>query len=329
MKSENGRFIGLGVALVDHKYTGYINFPQSRGELLAFIDKNKPDLVRAGGPIPNAFTTISLFDDIKLRLFYSVGADQRGEFFQEKTTKKIGHAQIYPSEPTGVWVGFNDEKGKLEYGISYYGAGLKVKIPNKELREETNYAFLTDISSTKNEELNEQAESILNQVNKDGGIFVLSLGGSRPSSVSIESINSVLTSFRIKPHIIFSNFEEFKYVTRSEDLQRLIITAFPYSRLLVTTLGKEGSLIRFEGEIIKIPSLPVKNVVDEVGAGDAYMGTLLAHLFKEPYKLWTGQLVKKAASIATHAASQVVTSASVRLQHKQVKTTLNYAKRYK
>jgi fructokinase len=49
------------------------------------------------------------------------------------------------------------------------------------------------------------------------------------------------------------------------------------ARLVVITLGARGSLASFDGHRVTVPAAPA-NVVDTVGAGDAFMGGLLHHL---------------------------------------------------
>ncbi len=55
------------------------------------------------------------------------------------------------------------------------------------------------------------------------------------------------------------------------------------------TLGKEGTLLGFAGEMIQVPSIPAK-VTDTTGAGDAFVGAVLyqlSQLRREEQKLLT------------------------------------------
>lgn len=326
-KESSIRFIGIGVALVDYVFRRVDQeFPATRGEILSYIADNKADLIRAGGPMANTFTAISRLSNKRLKLFHCVGADHRGDLFQKETIPEIGLPQVHPTEPTGVWVGFSEDIGRLRFGLSYYGAALKVRVTKDELEEESNGVFITDVSSCKNEEINSQADMILKQLNRDGGIFVLSLGGAGPSSLDHERLSAVIGSLKYKPQIVFSNLEEFKYTTQMEDTERSIRSLFPNARLVVVTDREEGSLIRFEDQLIKVPALSVDDVKDEVGAGDAYMGTMLGQLFNYPYKSWSYELVENAAKTAAFAASQIVTGSSVRLTVEQSEAVLSYAK---
>ncbi len=331
MISEQGRFIGIGVAQVDYVFSEkHQPYPSTRDQVLPFIETHTPKLIRPGSPMPNTFTAIARLSlHRELKLFHCLGDDDRGRLFQQQTDPRIGIAQIHPSESTGVWVGFNDEKGILRFGISHYGASLKVYVSESELAEQKNRVFVSDVSSCKNEEIHAQAEKCLRRVNIDGGIFVFSLGGARPTSIDINRLSSLIGALRYEPQIIFSNAEEFKYTTGTEYVERSILTHFPNTRLLIVTLGAEGSMIRFEDQLIKVPATPRVEIVDEVGAGDAYVGTMMGQLFNHPYKLWNSDLIRHAGYIAAFAASQIVTSPYARLGLEQAEAVLKYSTQLK
>jgi sugar/nucleoside kinase (ribokinase family) len=76
--------------------------------------------------------------------------------------------------------------------------------------------------------------------------------------------------------------------------------------LIITTLGTNGSLIKKRGkEIIKIPAFKSDGVVDETGAGDAYMSIFL-YEFINSSKDWDA--IKKSGYYASAAASFLVES---------------------
>ncbi len=47
---------------------------------------------------------------------------------------------------------------------------------------------------------------------------------------------------------------------------------------LVVTLGSEGTILFYQGEHITIPSINIDNIVDTTGAGDAFIGALVAQV---------------------------------------------------
>lgn len=327
MNPDNGRFIGIGVALVDHVFikTGNIS-PFTSQETFSFLETHKPDLVRPGAPMPNTFTAIShLSVNGRLRLFHSVGSDERGNFFQRETDPKIGLAQVDPTEPTGVWVGFYNEKGNLRFSMASYGAALKVRVASDELDEEPNGIFITDISSCENETIHSQTDEILKRLDHDGGIFVLSLGGPRTPSLDHNKLDSIMNSFRYKPHILFSNADEFISYTGAENIEASLFNYFPNARLIAVTLGQQGSMIRFGDKLIRIPAVSV-NPVDELGAGDTYMGTMLALMSQTKYEFWTEYTVEKAAKSASYASCLVIQSRQSRLTPVMAQQVFDYGK---
>lgn len=323
---EHSRFIGVGVSLVDYVFIGQDHgFPADRGEVLPYITTNRADVIRAGGPMPNTFTAISyMLKNRRLKLFHCVGPDSRGHLFQKETIPEIGLPQIHPIEPTGVWAGFISDSGKLRFGLSYYGAALKVRVTREDLAQEPNGVFVTDISSCKSDDINSQMDIILEQLDKDGGIFALSLGGARSSSLSTDKLTSVINSLKYEPQIVFSNVEELRYTTRIEEVDSAIWSLFPNARLAVVTDGENGSMIRFEDQILRIPALLTGNIKDETGAGDAYMGVMLGGLFNYPYKEWGANLIKRNGEAAAFAASRLVTTSSVRLGREAAQIVLDY-----
>ncbi len=328
MSPDNGRFIGIGVALVDHIFnkTEHIS-PFTSEETLSFIEAHKPDILRPGAPMPNTFTAIShLSINRRLRLFHCVGSDDKGIFFRRETDPKIGLAQIHTTEPTGTWVGFYNEKSGLRFSMASYAAALKVRVSPDDLDEEPNGIFITDISSCENEAIHNQTDTILKRLDHDGGIFVLSLGGPRTPSLDHTKLDSIIDSFRYSPQIVFSNADEFRYFTREKDIESSLFDCFPNARLVVVTLGQQGSIIRFEDRLIRIPAILVNNSIDELGAGDTYMGTMLGQLFNQPYESWNFNLVKHAARVATFAASEVVQSMQSRLTTEMAQLTQEYAR---
>lgn len=321
---ENGRVIGLGVALVDHKIRNTtVSLPNKREELLQFVDKFGNLVIQAGGPIPNTLTAfLHISKNTSTRLFCCVGSDERGNLFRRSTDQRLGIPQSHIVKPTGIWVGIMNKHGEQIQALSYYGASEEVQIAKNELKGENNKLFITDISSCKLPNLFNQAEIALNQVIKDGGIFSLSLGGARPSSLNREYLLKILSSFKRPPDIVFGNKNELLFAEGTEDLNEAMNKAFPNSELLVITNGGQGSLVRFRGVIDQIPPFQIDRMIDETGAGDSYMGTTLALLTTISYKQWDHKNIRNIAQAASFASSLVIRNESSRLTQHQGDQTL-------
>ncbi|HUP28267.1 MAG TPA: PfkB family carbohydrate kinase, partial [Chloroflexia bacterium] len=68
-----------------------------------------------------------------------------------------------------------------------------------------------------------------------------------------------------------------------------------HAEMVVTTKGKHGSVIMTRDEVAVIPSAKPVEVVDPVGAGDAYLGGLV-------YGLQAGLDIQRAGRVAALAA---------------------------
>jgi adenosine kinase len=68
-----------------------------------------------------------------------------------------------------------------------------------------------------------------------------------------------------------------------------------YAEMVVTTKGKHGSVIMTRDEIAAIPPATAANVLDPVGAGDAYLGGLV-------FALNVGMDIHRAGRVAALAA---------------------------
>lgn len=80
-------------------------------------------------------------------------------------------------------------------------------------------------------------------------------------------------------------------------------------QLIIITLGKLGAAFNDEGRVIHIP-VPAKfDVVDTVGAGDAFIGALAFFMSKCPEATWT-QNIGASIEIASHSVQRKGTQTS-------------------
>lgn len=319
---EEGRILGLGLASVDYKVErdDFLKLPEERHLLKLFLDKeiiggNRKYFVCAGGSVSNIFVAFAeLSANLDFKLFCAIGKDARGEIYRSNTPLRLGEPQVYEKGETGFWIALLDQQGSPE-GLSYHGVGDNVEMPTADLRESKNGLFITDITSSKSPKNADMLDTVLKSVTQDGGNFALSLGGARPNGITRNNLSSLFSSFLIKPHIIFGNEQEFLYAGGNSDVELGLEELFPDARLLVVTLADKGTLIRFEGEKIFVPavSVPFHRVVDQVGAGDAYMGAMLASLHKSPYASWNMDQVQDASRVASQAGAAMIQHMQSRL----------------
>ena len=104
--------------------------------------------------------------------------------------------------------------------------------------------------------------------------------------------------------ILKGSEEEMRTLSGIKDPIKSINKLTMNDSLIITTLGEKGSLIARKGEkIIKIPAFRSNLVVDETGAGDAYMSVFMYEFLKSS-KDW--ESIKNAGYFASAASSYLV-----------------------
>ncbi|RMX18288.1 adenosine kinase [Legionella jordanis] len=110
--------------------------------------------------------------------------------------------------------------------------------------------------------------------------------------------------------LLFCNQEEALLFTESHDLETAIALLQSLSNHLIITCGDQGAVLAIDGEILTIPTLPIK-AVDTVGAGDMFAGAYL-------YAITHGYAPQVATVLANRAAAEVVSQYGARLRDEQV-----------
>ena len=97
--------------------------------------------------------------------------------------------------------------------------------------------------------------------------------------------------------IIFANEEEAKAFTGKEGREALEVLS-EYCPVAIVKVGKEGSFIKMNGEVMQVGVIPVK-AVDSTGAGDIYASGFL-------YGLMNDYTPEKAGELAAYLAGRVI-----------------------
>lgn len=105
--------------------------------------------------------------------------------------------------------------------------------------------------------------------------------------------------------LLFGNEEELMTLTRADSHAEAIEAVRGRCEILCATLGAEGSLIVTANETIKVPVVPVENVVDTTGAGDQYAAGVL-------YGLTHGMSLAEAGALGSAAAAEVISHMGAR-----------------
>lgn len=106
--------------------------------------------------------------------------------------------------------------------------------------------------------------------------------------------------------ILFCNEQEAKHYTNCDNVEDAFENLSKECPNVVVTLGKEGSIVKYNNTDYNIPSYPVQ-AVDTTGAGDMFAGAFLYGLIYE-------KDIIKAGHLASYASSRVVSQLGARLK---------------
>lgn len=318
------RVVGIGAAYVEGKFRSQsLQFPEQRNQLPEFLDNHPEADLYVGGAIPNILTAFArISGNPNVRLLSCVGNDTRGMFFIEQISGLLGQPTVSPKKPTGVFVARYD-KGLVKC-FSFPGAGMDLKIPEEELSSQTNQLVITGVDFCSTPETVAQVNRMLATI-KDGDSFVLNLVGAN----YYENLDEILASISRPPSLVFGNASELRAVAKGSVISEGIKFVFPSSKLVVITQAELGATIRFDGEVMYVPTTPIPDdeVMDEAGAGDAYTGTLLALLTQNPQDTWTEDDLRNAIQVANYAASLIIQDMHSQLTHEMGQKVLSYQRR--
>lgn len=321
MKQENV-VIGLGSAYVEAKIRSSERLPAQREQLPTFLDSHPEASLYAGGSVPNILTSFArVSGNPNIRLLSYVGNDSRGRFYLKNMERLLGEPKI-TQRPTDLWVGIYDSDGLVE-GMDLYGAIRDLSLSKEDITGIRNRVFITDIDACRFQETQVPIKQALDQT-ADDGVFALSLVGANPE----EDISQIIAFTGRAPEVVFGNTYEILSITHETDLDRAIKMVFPSNRLVIITQAEKGALIRLDNDIFSIPAMPVpkERVIDETGAGDSYMGTMLALLLRKTFNTWQKDEIIKAAQIASYASTLVIQSMNSRVTPSMSRYILSYAK---
>ncbi len=108
--------------------------------------------------------------------------------------------------------------------------------------------------------------------------------------------------------LLFCNLEEARALTCMEDAVDCAREIHKHCDNVALTLGKDGSIIMHEDQVIPIEGVSVQ-AVDTTGAGDMYAAGVL-------YGITNGLSWKQAGHLGSHAAGRIVSQLGARIGHK-------------
>lgn len=305
-------YLGLGLAMVDEK----INCPglEVEGTIREFADSREIDMRVAGGVTPNIATALKQFDSsYDVRLLARVGDDERGEFYKQSSSE-LGLLQTEQEQSTGLVVSLINNQGEVYYRDRDLAAAQNVNVPLNYTQSDPKL-FMTDMTTLRLPRPRIGAEKLIDSM-ATGKIF-LNLAGINKDIADVDSQIDIIKGLSKLPDIVTGNEEEFDLL-ESRIGKQAAAELFPRDSLVVKTLGKRGSVMRFLGGEITIPAYAKARMVDETGAGDAYAGIMLGGLYRRPFERWDPCYITRVGNVAAFGASLVVSSSQTRLTQEQM-----------
>ena len=104
---------------------------------------------------------------------------------------------------------------------------------------------------------------------------------------------------------VFANVEELKSLYQTQDLAAAVQQIAKDAELAAITMGADGAMVVYEGEVITVPAFPVAQVVDATGAGDLFASGFLLAVAR-------GQDLQMALKAGCLAASEVISHIGAR-----------------
>jgi sugar/nucleoside kinase (ribokinase family) len=108
--------------------------------------------------------------------------------------------------------------------------------------------------------------------------------------------------------LLFCNQEEARALTGHDDPIECARVIHRHCENVALTLGKNGSLLMHQGEVIPIEGVPTV-AIDTTGAGDMYAAGVL-------YGITNGLTWRQAGHLASHAAARIVSQLGARLHRR-------------
>lgn len=139
--------------------------------------------------------------------------------------------------------------------------------------------------------------------NQNGSRVALSLS----DSFCVERHRSAFAKVVHDDHaIVFADDDEVMALYEVDKFEDVLAAIDGYDNLFVMTRKEKGSVILEHGERIVQHAIPVEQVIDTTGAGDAYAAAFL-------YGLTSGKPLDECARLGTHVATSVIQQIGARI----------------
>lgn len=319
--------IGIGNAITDimtvlpdEKLLSEINFPKGSMQLvdnktIEYIEqltKHLPKTLKSGGSVANTMYGIASFN-FPAAYIGKIGEDDIGKFYQSDMEQQGVKCYFLQSKLTSGKAIVMITPDSERTFATYLGAASELK------PEEIEHSWLDDYAIVHIEGyliFNRDLVIKVAEMAKEKGMLI----SYDLASYNIVADNlSFIQSF-IKKYvdIVFANEEEARTFTSKSPEESLNEFA-SYCSYAIVKIGKEGSLIKHNGQTYKIPATKV-NVIDTTGAGDWYASGFL-------YGLCNQLPIEVSGKIATLLAGKVIEHIGAKIPQEKLNHIIEMVKK--
>jgi fructokinase len=103
---------------------------------------------------------------------------------------------------------------------------------------------------------------------------------------------------------------EIQWLTGEEDFTagvQWILARYPSIRLILVSMGRDGSRAYYQGQMVEVPAYIQKNTIETTGAGDTFCGCVLHYICSHGLDALTGENLTEMLTFANAAASLITT----------------------
>ncbi len=266
------------------------------------LDQNNIKLA-PGGSEANTLSALSMLGH-KVVFFGKVGQDNYGETYHKKLLEDGVLSKVVKVDGiTGKAITFITPDSERTFATHL---GVSILLEDTEINEadimEAKYLHVT--AYMLNGEPTRKASMKAMDIAKNNNVKIcLDLADPNMVKANKDLLKSVIDEYA---NIVIANENEAKEFTGQEP-EQAINTLSETAEITIIKLGKEGSLIKSNGRIIKIPGFKA-NAIDTTGAGDTYTAGFL-------YGLLNDLDLETSGKIASFIASKVVEVKGARLDN--------------
>ena len=319
--------IGIGNAITDimtvlpdEKLLSTINFPKGSMQLvdektikkIEELTQHFPKTLKSGGSVANTMYGIASFN-FPTAYIGKIGHDEIGQFYKSDMEQQGVKCYFWMSElNSGKAIAMITPDSERTFA-TYLGAASELK------PEEINHSWLDSYAIMHIEGYlifnRDLVLKVAEMAKAKGMLISYDLASFNIVADNLDFIKAFMKKY---VDIVFANEEEAKAFTGKSPEESLNELA-DYCSYAIVKVGKEGSLIKHNGQTYKIPAIKAK-AIDTTGAGDWYASGFL-------YGLCNQLPIETSGKIAALLAGNVIEHIGAKIPQEKLNKVIEMAKK--